>query len=254
MNEPPKPLTQRSTYDQGRLPDPSSDRLLKHAASDFGRRLQAEKARRPDEWEWEAREITFRCLLQWSKDEGCYYPHLNPAEPGGNEHDLTFDPRTNSYLKFTRPHLAGFCLSCDVEDDECYPNTSDPVAYLERLSLHREVFGITMSFVGVTGQCCIVTRQQNVPGRSASVAEISELMGDFLGFELIQNFVFGYANSLSFVHLDQKIVALDLRPANVRVTEDGLPIVIDVICAKLSSDELDVFGRFVTHKGGRMPS
>ena len=40
-------------------------------------------------------------------------------------------------------------------------------------------------------------------------------------------------------------MALDLRPLNVRVTEGGLPIVVDVICARLDDEELNAFRAFV---------
>ena len=233
------------TDDQARLPEPGSDRLLTDAVSNLRGRLRSEEARDPSS-EWDLREKGFRRVLQWAKDEGCYYEHLRFEEVGGKEHDLTLDASSRSYLKFTRPNLAGFSFAYDP-DERCFElNTSDPIAYLERLALHTEVFGIDMSFVGVSGpdyRHRLITRQCNIPGRHATHEEILNMMLNYLGFEYLPGFAWGYKESASFIRED--VVALDLRPLNVRVTEGGLPIVVDVICARLDDEELNAFRAFV---------
>lgn len=115
-----------------------------------------------------------------------------------------------------------------------------PLEYLERLLLQNELFGDEVTFVGIGGernQPTIITRQPDIPGDFAEIAEIIYLMTREFGFELLPaRFSIGYANSLAFIRGD--IAVFDLRPANVVRTADGVIIPIDSIPVRLDEKSI----------------
>lgn len=115
-----------------------------------------------------------------------------------------------------------------------------PLEYLERLLLQNELFGDEVTFVGIGGernQPTIITRQPDIRGDFAEIAEIIYLMTRELGFELLPTrFSIGYANSLAFIRGD--VAVFDLRPANVVRTADGVIIPIDSIPVRLEEKSI----------------
>jgi len=72
----------------------------------------------------------------------------------------------------------------------------------------------------------IVTTQPHVRGREASLPELRDA---FLqsGFQLLPWTGIGYENSLSF--RKEAVDVWDVHPANMLVTQDGLPLPFDVM-------------------------
>lgn len=221
------------------LPQPNSDRTLLDACNDLTGCLRPGG---PDGEidEWAIYDESFRRLVSWAEDAGCFFEGLQPLKEGGREHDLTFIEESRTWLKFTKPAAAGYVASFDLGAPALEPAL--PLEYLERLLLQNEVFADHVSFVGVAGERVrprIVTRQPHVRGEDASTEEIIHLMTAELGFKLLpQRFSIGYADSLAFIRED--VAVFDLRPANVVRTEQGLIVPVDAIPLRLNAEAREI--------------
>ncbi len=224
-----------------RLPRPDRDRPLHEVIEDFGERVRPGGPYGEID-EWSIYDETFRRLVRWAEDRGCFFEGLQPLKEGGREHDLTFDPHTGTWLKFTKSSAAGYVVSFDSGKPALEPAL--PLEYLGRLVLQNEVFADQVSFVGIAGSRYsprIVTRQPDIVGDDASREEIIHLMTAELGFLLLpERFSVGYADSLAFVRGD--VAVFDLRPANVVRTPEGLIVPIDSIPARLDTEAMAVLG------------
>ncbi len=63
------------------------------------------------------------------------------------EHDVVFDHKSGTVLKFTKAGKAAYVVNFDLGTPTMVPGT--PLEYLERLILQNEIFGNTLSFVGL---------------------------------------------------------------------------------------------------------
>ncbi|MEO5915775.1 MAG: hypothetical protein ABIS50_16185 [Luteolibacter sp.] len=222
-----------------RLPLPNRDRPLYEVIQDFGRRLRPGG---PDGEidEWSVYDESFRRLVAWTGETGRFFEGLQALKEGGREHDLTYDPATASWLKFTKPAHAGYVVSFEFGAPTLEPAL--PLEYLERLLLQNEIFNDQVTFVGIGGQRVrptIITRQADIPGEPADHSEIIHLMTRELGFELLPaRHSVGYQDSLAFVR--DGIAVFDLRPANVVRTPDGVIVPIDSIPVRLNEKEENV--------------
>jgi hypothetical protein len=224
-----------------RLPRPDRDRPLGEVFKDFGGCLRPSGPYGEID-EWSVYDENFRRLVRWAKEGGCHFEGLQPLKEGGREHDLTYDPATGTWLKFTKPCLAGYMVSFDSGVPAMEPAL--PMEYFERLLLHNEVFADTVAFVGIGGELHrprIITRQADIAGDGASVGEIVDLMTGALGFTALPpSLSLGYADSLAFARED--VAVFDLRPANVVRTAGGLIVPIDTIPVRLDPERRSMLG------------
>lgn len=171
------------------LPYPTRDRSLTEVLQDYGERLRPGGPYGEID-EWSLYDESFRRLVAWAEESGCYFPELRPLKEGGREHDLTYLPTSGEWLKFTKPSAAGYVESFDSGMPALEPAlTCD---YFERLILQNEIFADTVSFVGVAGERHnprIVTRQPDIPGDGADDAEIIRMMTSDLGFSILPLFL-----------------------------------------------------------------
>lgn len=222
-----------------RLPQPDRDRPLDEVIEDFGRRLRPGG---PDVEidEWSVYDESFRRLVSWADENGRFYEGLQALKEGGREHDLTFDPVTASWLKFTKPSQAGYVVSFEFGSPSLEPGL--PLEYLQRLYLQNELFRDQVTFVGIGGlrsQSTIITRQADIPGDPADDSEIIEMMTRELGFTVLPaRLSVGYKDSLAFVRDD--VAVFDLRPANVVRTPSGLIVPIDSIPVRLDKNAISI--------------
>jgi hypothetical protein len=225
-----------------RLPQPDRDRALNDARDDLAGRLCAGG---PDGEidEWSIYDESFRRLVRWSEEKGCFFKDLQPLKEGGREHDLTFAEESQTWLKFTKTSAAGYIVSFESGMPALEPAL--PLEYLERLQMQNDLFADDVTFVGISGELYrprIVTRQPHIKGEDATPEEIVHLMTVELGFrQLSARFSVGYADSLAFLRED--IAVFDLRPANVVRTRDGLIVPIDAIPVRLDVGALSILGR-----------
>ena len=219
-------------HDKTSLPQADCDRSLNQVIKDFGERVRPGGSYGGID-EWDLRDESFRRLVKWAEDERCFFEGLEPLKEGGREHDLTYDPDSGSWLKFTKPSAAGYIVSIDSQGPELM--SALPLEYLSRLALQNEIFADDVTFVGVAGpkhDCRIVTRQSDIPGVSASDDEIINLMSKELGFKLLPpRYSVGYSESLAFLRDD--VAVFDLRPANVVKTPEGIIVPVDSIPVRL---------------------
>lgn len=223
------------------LPQPDRDRSLADTCNEFSRRLCPSG---PDGEidEWSIYDESFRRLVRWAEETGCFFEGLQPLRDGGREHDLTFIEESRTWLKFTKPAAAGYVISFDFGMPALEPAL--PLEYLKRLQLQNEIFADRVSFVGVAGEkhrARIVSRQPHIRGEDATPDEIVFMMTVELGFRLLpDHFSVGYANSLAFARED--VAVFDLRPANVVRTEEGLIVPIDSIPVRMDAKAREILG------------
>jgi len=216
-----------------RLPHPDRDRALDEVIQDFARCV-CPGGPYGEIDEWSVYDESFRRLVAWAGETDRCFEGLEPMKEGGREHDLTHDPATATWLKFTKPAAAGYIVSFALGAPALEP--AMPLEYLERLALQNAIFGDRVTFVGIGGERHrprVVTRQPDIPGDAADPSEIIHLMTGELGFSTLPAcFAVGYANSLAFIRDD--FAVFDLRPANVVRTVEGLIIPIDSIPVRLN--------------------
>jgi hypothetical protein len=164
------------------LPQPNCDRSLGDACNDLAGRL-CPSGQDGEIDEWSVYDESFRRLVRWAEDKGCFFEGLQPKKEGGREHDLTFIEASGTWLKFTKPAKAGYVISFDLGAPMLQPAL--PLEYLERLQLQNEIFADRVSFVGIAGErfrARIVTRQPHIRGKDATPDEIIFLMTEEFGF------------------------------------------------------------------------
>lgn len=224
------------------LPQPDRDRPLLEVIEEFGERLRPSGSYGEID-EWSIYDESFRRLQAWAEESGCHYESLQPLREGGREHDLTYDPASSSWLKFTKPSAAGYVVSFDFGAPALRPAL--PLEYLERLVLQNEIFADDVSYVGIAGakyDFRIVTRQSDIAGVAASESDIVSLMTEELGFILLSSkFSVGYVESLAFSRED--VAVFDLRPANVVKTDSGIIVPIDSIPVRLDESSRGILTR-----------
>jgi hypothetical protein len=225
------------------LPQPGQDRSLVDARNDFRRVLSADGTLDGDEDRLDNLREQFRSIEREAARTGCLYEELIQLRIGGVEHDVVFDYESGTVLKFTKAGKAAYVVNFDLGTPTMVPGT--PLEYLERLILQNEVFGNTLSFVGLGGKPDsrrIITRQNIVVGRAARWEEIIRLMVQELGFtKLRHNHGIGYEDSYAFVRDDA--VVFDMRPANVFVAGDGVMVPVDCIPVRLPPGKRDFFDK-----------
>jgi hypothetical protein len=96
--------------EKANLPRPDRDRPLDEVIEDFARRV-CPGGPYGDIDEWSVYDESFRRLVAWAGETGRFFEGLQPLKEGGREHDLSHDPLTGTWLKFTKPSAAGYVVS-----------------------------------------------------------------------------------------------------------------------------------------------
>lgn len=141
---------------------------------------------------------------------------------------MRYDAATGLWWKYTKPNLAGYTVSWT--DGTPWLHNALPLDYLERMIRQNDLFGDDVQLVGVWNSKAhdwsIVTTQPHVEGSKAMLDELERAFVE-TGFELLPWRGLGYAESLS-VRKDGFDV-WDIHPANVLLSDSGLPIPFDVM-------------------------
>ena len=135
--------------EQARLPLTDRDRSLDEVIADFARRV-CPGGPYGEIDEWSLYDESFRRLVAWAIDCECFFEGLGPLKEGGREHDLTFDPASGTWLKFTKPSCAGYVVSFELGSPALEPAL--PQEYFDRLLLQNEIFADRVTFVGIAGE------------------------------------------------------------------------------------------------------
>jgi hypothetical protein len=212
-----------------------ADRTLAGAQDYLGGGLCSDGAFDGDagEDDWEEPERQWRQFRRWCDAQGMIVESSGPAAAGGREHDLIFDPETERWVKYTKPGLAGFTVDWE-EGGRPFLRNASPSEYLERLQRQNELFVDGIEFAGMwregKGGWRIRTTQPDVPGRRATMEEISEGM-KALGLVQMGWKGIGYEDSTSW--RIGRLGVWDVHPANVIMAENGVVVPVDVIITEL---------------------
>ncbi len=188
----------------------------------------------PDDFERPENE--WANLRVWAEKRDLILPgsFLKPERDGGREHDVRYDDATGLWWKYTKPNLAGYTVSWT--DGHPWLHNALPLDYLERMLRQNELFGDDVRLAGLWNpqkqDWSIVTTQPHVEGRKATLVELEQAFVE-AGFEILPWRGLGYAESLS-VRKDGFDV-WDIHPANVLLTDSGLPIPFDVMITSIPS-------------------
>ncbi len=151
-----------------------------------------------------------------------------PVRDGGREHDVRYDADTGLWWKYTKTNLAGFTVSWT---DGCpWLHNALPLDYLERMIRQNAMFGDDVQLIGLWNpqghDWRIITTQPHVEGAKATLAELEQAFVE-VGFEMLPWRGLGYADS--FAVRKDGFDVWDIHPANVLLTDSGLPLPFDVI-------------------------
>lgn len=150
----------------------------------------------------------------------------------GNEHQVWFQPETNTYLKITWPDFFGMLVLYRQDEDE----RASPIAYLERWHLHNELFGDSVRFLGALeedGRLRLVIQQQAIQGEPATLDQIN----DFFTRNGWQRFT---ANGeVAYFDPERQVVISDTHRGNLILMADGLLAPIDLRVQSLTGALLD---------------
>jgi len=170
-----------------------------------------------------------RGLCRLSND----FPELSRTpDDEGNEHQVWFQPETNTYLKVTWPDFFGMLVLYRQDEEE----RASPIAYLERWHLHNELFGDNVQFLGVVdedGQLRMVIQQQAIAGEPATLAQIH----DFFVQNGWKRFKAG--DEVAYFDPEREIAISDTHRGNLILIEGGLLAPIDLRVQPLSGALLD---------------
>jgi hypothetical protein len=135
---------------------------------------------------------------------------------------------TGLWWKYTKPNMAGYTVSWT--EGRPWLNNALPLDYLERMIRQNELFGDDVLLLGRWNpqghDWRIITTQPHVEGRQATLAELEKAFIN-TDFEVLPWRGLGYAESLS-VRKDGFDV-WDIHPANVLLSDSGLPVTFDVM-------------------------
>ncbi len=182
--------------------------------------------------DWEGPEREWAALTKWAEQTGKVLAGPGPEYSGGREHDVTYDPLTGCWIKFTKPDSAGFTVDWD-ESGKPYLRNALPSEYLERLRFQNELLEDRIELLGMwragKNSWSIVTRQPDVMGQKVTLEEIRSGM-EAMGFVRLKWKGIGYEHSEAW-RMGQMLL-WDVHPANV-VRFDSVIIPIDVIITPL---------------------
>lgn len=160
-------------------------------------------------------------------------PELSRApDDEGNEHQVWFQPETDTYLKITWPDFFGMLVLHRPDEEE----QASPIAYLERWHLHNELFGDNVSFHGTVqegGKLRLVIQQQAIAGEPATLEQIN----DFFTGNGWKRFTVGC--EVAYFDPERNMVISDTHRGNIIMMKDGLLAPIDLRVQALSGAMLD---------------
>lgn len=156
----------------------------------------------------------------------------HPPDEEGNEHQVWFLEKTNCVLKATWPDFFGMLVIHRSNEE----SKASPIAYLERWSLHNELFGDEVRFMGaleVDGKLRLLIRQPAISGIPATVREIEH----FFTGNGWQRFVSD--GEVAFFDPQRQVVISDTHRGNLILMDDGLLAPIDLRVQSVSGALLD---------------
>jgi hypothetical protein len=174
-----------------------------------------------------------RGLDNWAEARGALPSGewLTTAERGGAEHFIQHAPGEARVLKITYPGQFGLRMRFTLRPGVMPKRLADaiglmpatPLEYLDRLTLHNELFGRSMMFLGLVRQekgWSFVTSQIFLRGEKPSIAQIAAFMAEN-GFRKL-------GDENAYFRESDHLAVFDAHARNF-VLVDGIPVPFDVI-------------------------
>ncbi|MCF7676420.1 MAG: hypothetical protein K9N23_19045 [Akkermansiaceae bacterium] len=166
-------------------------------------------------------------FLQSSPDELSRIP-----DEEGNEHQVWYLPGSKSVLKATWPDFFGLLVIHRLNEE----HKASPIAYLERWSLHNELFGDDVRFLGAVATDSglrLLIQQPAIAGTPATDEEIQRFFTDS-GW---QRFII--EGNVAYFDPGRRVAISDTHRGNIILMEDGLLAPIDLRVQLLSEALFD---------------
>lgn len=159
-----------------------------------------------------------------------------PPDDEGNEHQVWFLQNEEAVLKATWPDFFGLLVIHRPGEE----TRASPIDYLERWSLHNELFGDSISFLGALQADAglrLLIRQPAISGEPATDEQIAEF---FLSTGWRR---FTIDGNIAFFDPDRNIAISDTHRGNIILMDDGLLAPIDLRVQLLSGALLDTVAK-----------
>jgi hypothetical protein len=158
---------------------------------------------------------------------------IRPPDDEGNEHQVWFRPEARDVLKATWPDFFGLLVIHRADEEQ----KASPIDYLERWSLHNELFGDDVAFLGALSTDSglrLLIRQPAIAGTPATEEEIRQ----FFTSSGWRSFVI--EGNIAYFDPDRRVVISDTHRGNLIKMDDGLLAPIDLRVQPVSGAFLDI--------------
>ncbi len=154
----------------------------------------------------------------------------------GNEHQVWYLPDANAFLKATWPDFFGLLVVHRPHEEQ----KASPIAYLERWSLHNDLFGDDVRFLGALATDSglrLLIQQPAISGTPATDQEIQRFFttSGWLRFVIEGN--------VAYFDPDRRVVISDTHRGNIILMDDGLLAPIDLRVQSVSGSLLDTVAK-----------
>ena len=154
----------------------------------------------------------------------------------GNEHQVWYRPQSKTVLKATWPDFFGLLVIHRPSEER----KASPIDYLERWSLHNELFGDDVRFLGVLATDSgwrLLIQQPAIAGTPATEEEIQR----FFTSSGWRRFII--EGNVAFFEPERRVVISDTHRGNIILMDDGLLAPIDLRVQLLSGSLLDTVAK-----------
>jgi hypothetical protein len=158
-----------------------------------------------------------------------------PGEEG-NEHQVWYKPESRAVLKATWPDFFGLLVVHRPNEE----HKASPIAYLERWSLHNELFGDDVRFLGALATdpgLRLLIQQPAIAGTPATDEEIQR----FFTSTGWQRFIID--GNVAYFDPARRVVISDTHRGNIILMDDGLLAPIDLRVQPVSGSLLDTVAK-----------
>ncbi|MGJ8642606.1 MAG: hypothetical protein ACSHX9_04290 [Luteolibacter sp.] len=164
-------------------------------------------------------------------------PELSqPPDEEGNEHQVWYPKESRLVVKATWPDFFGMLVVHRFDEEPM----ASPIAYLERWSLHNQLFGDDVRFLGAlqtdTGLRLLIS-QPAIAGIPATETQIQQFFADSGWLRFIID------GETAYFDPERRVVVSDTHRANLILMADGQLAPIDLRVQHLSGVLLDTVVR-----------
>ena len=160
----------------------------------------------------------------------------------GNEHQVWYRPESKAVLKATWPDFVGLLVVHRPNEE----HKASPIAYLERWSLHNELFGDDVRFLGALSTDSglrLLIQQPAIAGIPATDEEIQR----FFTSSGWQRFIID--GNVAYFDPKRRVVISDTHRGNIILMEDGLLAPIDLRVQPVTGSFFDTVAKLCASAG-----